>query len=177
MKNISTLKKAIIIIYVFVFIFFSLVARSMLYVCLPNEYTLIKNIKIDSISTNMKKHGTSFILTFKDGNKTDYVTLADDTEMNIRTFRAIMTYGRGTIDLVRMENCKILGKCPEEYLLYDERFLCDSNNQCNYKDEHVKKYIFLLLITLFIFFMISYGFYKLFNSRFVNENPKSDIQK
>lgn len=171
MKNIITLKTVVVILYIVAFAIFSLVARNMLNVCLPNEYILLKNIKIESISKVVlvkNSGGDYYIALFKDGTKTGRVALIGNSKMNLQTYKSIILNGNKTIDIVKMKNCRIFG-CPEEYFLYDERFFCDSNNQCNYKDEYIKKYIFYLLITLFVFVIISLGFYKLYTSKFVNE--------
>ncbi|WP_163399605.1 hypothetical protein [Flavobacterium fluviatile] len=171
MKNRTTLKTVVVILYIFILTIFSLVARNMLNVCLPNEYILVKKIKIESISkvVLVKNSGGSYYLAlFKDGMKTGCVALIGNSKMNLQTYKNIILNGNKTIDVVKMKNCRIFG-CPEEYFLYDERFFCDSNNQCNYKDEYIKKYIFYLFITLIVFSIISLGFYKLYKSRFVNE--------
>lgn len=131
----------------------------------------MKNVKIDSLSkvVRVKNSGGDYnIALFKDGSKTGHVALIGNSKMDIQAYKNVMVNGGTTIDVVKMKYCRAFG-CPEKYFLYNERFFCDSNNQCSYKDEHIKKYIFYLFITVFIFFIISLGFYKLYNSKFVNE--------
>ena len=171
MKKFSRLKIVVIILYIFASIIFLFVIRNMLNVCLPNEYILMKNIKIDSLSKVVRvknSGGDYYIALFKDGAKTGHVALIGNSEMDVQAYKNVMVYGGKTIDVVKMKYCRVFG-CPEKYFLYNERFFCDSNNQCNYQDEHIKKYIFYLFITLLIFLIISLGFFKLYNSKFVNE--------
>lgn len=162
----------ILIGYIFFLSFFLLMYQHPVGVFTPNNYTLKKSIKIDTInkisrSTRRGGSGYYYSIIFKDGDKKYNLILHENTKLQNKIRNKIIAQGFRTIDLIKRQNCEWVNLCMEKYFTYDERFVCDENGKCDFTDTYKKEQLGYLIFGALIFIVITYCTYRVYNSRII----------
>ncbi|MBA0882661.1 hypothetical protein [Flavobacterium undicola] len=136
---------------------------------MTNKYILMRNVKIDSIyrySNAGNRNGDSHYINFKDSGKTISLLLKEKTNRQKQIFTDIFNDRIRTVDLVKKLKSKTLLR-GIMYYTYDERFVCDSNDQCDFTEAYKRNQIKYLILGFFIFIGITYCTYRIYNSRII----------
>lgn len=128
----------------------------------------MRNVKIDTIYSVNKagNKGYSHYIKFKDDNKTISLLLKEKSSRQKQIFTDIFNDSIRTVDLVKKLKSKTLLRSII-YYTYDERFVCDANDQCDFTEAYKRNRIKYLILGLSIFIGITYLTYRIYNSRII----------
>lgn len=163
-------KGIIIIFYVFFSYMVILIYRQELNKILSKDYILMKNVKIDSVysvKTGRGPNSNALYINFKDSGKTFSLLLEQNTTVQKRFVGRLFTDNVRTYNLVKREKSKSFFPQKTVYFTYDDRFICNANNECNFTEAYKNKVLNYLIFGALVFIGITYCTYRVYNSRVI----------
>ncbi|MEL1241610.1 hypothetical protein [Flavobacterium flavipallidum] len=128
----------------------------------------MKNVKIDSVyfvQVASGPKGSAPYINFKDSGKTVTLMFENNTLIQKKLLAQFLNKDVKTYNFVKREGSKSFFPQDTRYFIYDDRFICDSDGNCDFTKENKRKRLMFLSLGFVIFIVIHYHAIRSYNKK------------